>query len=258
MRKFVAYYRVSTTRQGKSGLGLDGQVAAVHAHVRERGGELVASFTEIESGRRIDRPRLTEARELAAKSGAVLLIAKLDRLARSVHFIASIMLDNVEIEACDMPAANRMTLHIMAAIAEGEAEAISARTKAALQQAALRGRKFGFAHEANRDLQKQVNAMVNSRSKIEADQFAARMGPVIEEMRDAGMTYEQIARKFKLFGVAKRRTVKGVPQAGWSVSRIFQVYKRYRFIGPPRHGYAALPHFAVDDEVFMRPELAAE
>lgn len=127
--RFVAYYRVSTKEQGRSGLGIDAQRHAVAGLVLARRGLLLAEFTEIESGRNDERPRLKEARALAVKSKATLLIAKLDRLARSVSFISSLMADSrLEIEACDLPQANRMTLHIMAAVAEGEAAAISART----------------------------------------------------------------------------------------------------------------------------------
>lgn len=132
--QFVAYYRVSTQEQGRSGLGLDAQERAVTMHVRAKRGEIIASFTEVESGKRSDRPQLALAMEMAAETGAVLLIAKLDRLARSVHFISTLLLDpKLEIEACDLPAANKMTLHLMAAVGEGEAAAISARTKAALE-----------------------------------------------------------------------------------------------------------------------------
>jgi DNA invertase Pin-like site-specific DNA recombinase len=140
---FVAYLRVSTVRQGESGLGLEAQRAAVEAFARHHGGGIVACFVEVEIGKRSDRPELAKALEAARKAKATLLIAKLDRLARNVAFIANLMDAGVEFLACDQPFASRLTLHILAAVAEDEARRISERTKAALQAAKARGRKLG-------------------------------------------------------------------------------------------------------------------
>jgi DNA invertase Pin-like site-specific DNA recombinase len=140
---FVAYLRVSTVRQGESGLGLEAQRAAVEAFARHHGGGIVACFVEVETGKRSDRPELAKALEAARKAKATLLIAKLDRLARNVAFIANLMDAGVEFLACDQPFASRLTLHILAAVAEDEARRISERTKAALQAAKARGRKLG-------------------------------------------------------------------------------------------------------------------
>ena len=140
--KFVAYYRVSTNRQGTSGLGLDAQREAVARFIGA--GELLSEFTEIESGRKhTNRPQLATALAECRKRRATLIIAKLDRLARNVHFISGLMESKVDLVAADMPFANRLTLHIIAAMAEYEAEAISQRTKAALAQAKLRGVVLG-------------------------------------------------------------------------------------------------------------------
>jgi DNA invertase Pin-like site-specific DNA recombinase len=142
MTDYVAYYRVSTDRQGASGLGLEAQRQAVARHVT--GGRLTAAFTEIESGRRDgNRPQLHAALAECRKRRAVLLIARLDRLARNVAFIANLMESGVDFVAVDMPTANRLTLHILAAVAEHEREMISARTKAALAQAKARGTRLG-------------------------------------------------------------------------------------------------------------------
>jgi DNA invertase Pin-like site-specific DNA recombinase len=143
MADFVAYYRVSTDRQGASGLGLEAQRQAVARHMAS-GDQLLAAFTEIESGRRdANRPQLHAALAQCRRRGATLLIARLDRLARNVAFIAGVMESGVEFVAVDMPQANRLTIHILAAVAEHEREMISARTKAALAQARARGKRLG-------------------------------------------------------------------------------------------------------------------
>ena len=141
--RYIAYYRVSTAAQGRSGLGLEAQQAAVTAFLQGRDHDLAGQFIEVESGRNSERPRLGEALALARKLKATLVIAKLDRLARSVSFIANLMDAGVEFVACDMPAANRLTLHIMAAVGEAEARMISERTVAALAAAKARGVRLG-------------------------------------------------------------------------------------------------------------------
>lgn len=138
--RYVAYYRVSTAKQGTSGLGLAAQETAVRTFIA---GEPIAAFTEVESGKRDDRPQLAAALAHAKRHKATLVIAKLDRLARDVHFISGLLKSGVEIRACDIPTANRMVLHIMAAVAEGEREMISERTRAALAAAKARGVRLG-------------------------------------------------------------------------------------------------------------------
>jgi DNA invertase Pin-like site-specific DNA recombinase len=140
---FIAYYRVSTDRQGRSGLGLEAQRAAVGRYLAGIGGILMAEHTEVETGRRNDRPELAKALAACRKHKARLVIAKLDRLSRNVAFIATMMDAGVEFVACDNPHATRLTLHILAAVAEHEREMISARTKAALQAAKARGVRLG-------------------------------------------------------------------------------------------------------------------
>lgn len=142
-RPAVAYYRVSTVKQGQSGLGLEAQKASVTAFAAAQGLTLEAEFTEVESGRKRNRPQLEAALAHAARTGAVLLIAKLDRLARNVAFISALMDSGAEFVAVDMPEADRLTLHVMAAVAEREAALISARTKAALAARKARGLPLG-------------------------------------------------------------------------------------------------------------------
>ena len=141
--RFVAYYRVSTDKQSRSGLGLEAQRAAVEAHVAGARGAVAAGFIEVESGRKKDRPQLAAALAAARAHRAVLVIAKLDRLARNVHFVSGLMESGVEFVAADMPTVNRLTVHILAAVAEEEARMISARTKAALAAAKARGVRLG-------------------------------------------------------------------------------------------------------------------
>ena len=139
MNKAIAYYRVSTDRQGKSGLGLEAQNETVKQFANFKQWELIGEFTEIESGKKSNRPQLQEALKQCLKQKAVLVIAKLDRLGRNVAFISSLMESKVEFVAVDNPHANRLMLHLLAAFAEHEREQISTRTKEALKVAKSRG-----------------------------------------------------------------------------------------------------------------------
>jgi DNA invertase Pin-like site-specific DNA recombinase len=184
MAGFIAYYRVSTDRQGRSGLGLDAQRQAVAQFVGA--GQLAAEFTEIESGKRHhNRPQLAAALAECKKRRLTLVIAKLDRLARNVHFISGLMESSADFVAVDMPQANRLTIHILAAVAEHEREMISQRTKAALAQARRRGRVLGNPRleEARR-----VAASVN-RTNSPAPPVLALMS----DMRAQGKTWRAIA-----------------------------------------------------------------
>lgn len=139
--KYVAYYRVSTQKQGKSGLGLEAQKASVNAFVPD--GSLIAELIEVESGKKASRPKLDEACSLCRLKGAVLVVAKLDRLARNAFFLMKLKNAGIRFIACDMPEANEFIVGIMAQVAELEAKMISDRTKAALQAARQRGVKLG-------------------------------------------------------------------------------------------------------------------
>ena len=147
--KFIAYYRVSTGKQGASGLGLEAQRKAVNDYLNGGRWTLVAELTEIESGKLSERPQLAQALALCRVHRAKLIVAKLDRLARNVGFLTTLMNDGVEFTCCDMPQANKLTIHILAAVAEAEAEAISQRTKAALQAARARGVALGGLREGS-------------------------------------------------------------------------------------------------------------
>ena len=141
--RYVAYFRVSTRKQGADGLGIAAQKEMVARFVSQSGGEVISAFTEVESGAKNDRPQLAAAMREAKKTGATLVIAKLDRLGRNLAFIASLMEAGTPFTACDFPAADRLMLHMLAAFAEHERRVISQRVKAALAQAKLRGVKLG-------------------------------------------------------------------------------------------------------------------
>src|SRR6516164_5956201 len=141
--KFVGYFRVSTDKQGKSGLGLDAQREAVLNYLNGGSWTLIEEFVEIESGKRNDRPQLAAALAACKKHRAKLVIAKLDRLARNVAFIANLMDGKVDFVCCDMPQATRLTIHVLAAVAEHEREMISERTRNGLAAAKARGVKLG-------------------------------------------------------------------------------------------------------------------
>lgn len=185
---FVAYYRVSTDRQGRSGLGLEAQSAVVAGYVaRTSGAEVAGEFTEVESGRRGDRPELGRALDLCRRRRAVLLIARLDRLSRNVAFISNLMESRVDFRAVDMPEASRLTIHILAAVAEHEREAISVRTRAALAAAKARGVRLGAPPEA---LEAARAAHLAA-----SDRFAAEHRPLVERLRGEGRSYRAIARE---------------------------------------------------------------
>jgi DNA invertase Pin-like site-specific DNA recombinase len=142
-RRYVAYYRVSTERQGRSGLGLDAQRRTVEDFLHSTGGTLSAEYVEVQSGKDDTRPKLAEALRLCKLTRTTLLIAKLDRLSRNVAFLATLQQSGTKFVAADMPEANELVVHILAAVAQAERKAISERTTAALAAAKRRGVRLG-------------------------------------------------------------------------------------------------------------------
>ena len=198
---FVAYLRVSTDRQGISGLGLEAQRDAVDSYVARNGGSIVAEFVEVESGKKSNRPELQAALVECRRRKAKLLIAKLDRLARSVHFISGLMDGGVDFVAVDNPHANRLMLHLLAAFAEHEREMISQRTKAALRAAKARGVILG---ENGRELAK-LNA-------ARAMSYAAEIAPLINAFRAEGIrSHSGLASALNEAGVKSRNGAKWHP-----------------------------------------------
>jgi DNA invertase Pin-like site-specific DNA recombinase len=185
--KFVAYYRVSTEKQGISGLGLEAQRTAVTDFLNGGRWKLVGEFKEVESGKKNDRPALAKALAACRVHGATLIIAKLDRLARKVAFISNLMEAGVEFTAVDFPQANRLTVHILAAVAEHEAAMISARTKAALAAAKAHGVKLGGDRSGKIASQSPKGIKASAKVRREkASKRAADLLPEIEASRTEG------------------------------------------------------------------------
>jgi DNA invertase Pin-like site-specific DNA recombinase len=187
--RFVAYERVSTARQGASGLGLDAQRQTIETFAASRNATLIARFTEVESGRKAERPELTKALALARLTGATLLIAKLDRLSRNAAFLLTLRDSGVHFLACDMPEANDLTVGIMALVAQAEREAISRRTKEALAVAKARGVKLGNPNGAA-SLRRagKGGAALRATVAANADAHARTLAPVIAELQAQGTT----------------------------------------------------------------------
>lgn len=215
--KFIAYYRVSTERQGRSGLGLEAQRDAVTGYLNGGNWQLLDEFCEVESGKRHDnRPQLAAALAACRKHKATLVIAKLDRLARNVAFIANLMEGNVEFVAVDFPAANKLTLHVLAAVAEHERAQISERTKAALAVRKAQGVQLG-----NRTNLAEAQAKGRAANQAAADQFASNVLPIIYQVQAAGITsYSGIA------AALNRRGIKTARGGTWQAATVRNIMLR--------------------------------
>jgi DNA invertase Pin-like site-specific DNA recombinase len=228
MKQVIGYLRVSTKGQGESGLGLESQKTAIDGYVSQAGMNVLTCYTEVESGKLADRPELAKALAHARRSKATLVVAKLDRLARNVAFLSAMMDSTVPFVACDQPHANRLTLHILAAVAEAEAKAISDRTKAALAAAKARGQKLGSARpghwkgrEAARlaglEKARDVAAKVNRARAVEV---YSDLLPSIASMRGEGLSLRAIADRLNQEGHTTRR---GRP---WNPVQVSNVLER--------------------------------
>jgi DNA invertase Pin-like site-specific DNA recombinase len=215
--RFVSYFRVSTARQGRSGLGIEAQRQAVAAYLNGR--KPLAEFVEIESGRKSDRPMLAQALAACRVHRAVLVIAKLDRLARNVSFVSALMDAGVEFVACDFPQANRLTIHILAAVAENETRLISERTRSALAAAKARGTVLGgFRGRAGTctDL-----AKARATRTAKAKQRAVDLAPTIRSLQAAGsISLHAIASGLNARQIAAARGGK------WSASQVRSIVRR--------------------------------
>ncbi|MBK5912333.1 resolvase [Rhodothalassium salexigens] len=199
--KFVAYYRVSTARQGDSGLGLEAQRQAVLDYLNGGSWELSAEYVEVESGKTEDRPKLVEALKECRRRNATLVIAKLDRLSRNAAFLLTLQAEGVRFVAVDQPEANELTVGILAVVAQAERKAISERTRAALAAAKARGVKLGGLRHDLSAYAKQANAKAQKVRAEKADRFAQDMADVIQDIQNAGVT--------SLCGIAKELNARG-------------------------------------------------
>lgn len=209
--KICTYCRCSTKRQGESGLGLEAQEAAIQTYVDQHSAEVIGQFVEVESGTKSNRPELAKAIALAKKQKAFLVVAKLDRLARNVHFISGLMESKVEFVALDFPEANKLTLHLIAAMAEYEATLISQRTKAALAAAKKRGVVLG------------ANGSVLARANIKAaDQWAESIADTLVKAITAcrKKTLQNLANKLNSWGIKTRNG------KGFAPSTVMRLMKR--------------------------------
>lgn len=228
-KTYVAYLRVSTKKQGAAGLGMEAQRSAVAAHVKSCGGLLIREYVEVESGRRSDRQKLHEAISLTRRSKAILVVAKLDRLARNVAFLSALMESQVEFCCCDIPHANRLTIHVMAAMAEHEREMISQRTKVAMAEARKRGSVFGSSRAGHWDgleEERRRGALLGGAAAAKAhsrraDEAYRDVAPLALRLREDGKSLRQIARILNDEGIPTR----GGRQ--WNASSVRNVVNRF-------------------------------
>ena len=218
--KWISYLRVSTPRQGRSGLGLEAQRHAADEHLNGGSWKLIKEFVEVESGKKSDRPQLEAALAACRLYGAKLIIAKLDRLSRNAHFLLGLRDAGVDFVAADMPNANRLTVGIMAMVAEDEGQRISARTKAALQAAKRRGVKLG-GNRGVTPTAKMRKLSVAARQERAASR-AADLAPIIDELRASGLT--------SLRAIAAELNKRDIPtsrgDAEWSANQVKRVLDR--------------------------------
>ncbi len=220
----IGYVRVSTKGQGASGLGLEAQRAAIESYAQRNDSIVSRIYIEIESGRKADRPQLIAALAHARRSKATLAVAKLDRLSRNLAFLSALLDQKVDFVACDNPHVNKITLQILAAVAEAEADAISSRTKAALAAYKARGGKLGASRPECRNLtaeaqQRGARAAAVSIKKL-AEEAYSDLIPILRELRGKGLSQQAIAEELNKQGHTTRRG------KNWNQVQVTRVLKR--------------------------------
>lgn len=215
MQKFIAYRRVSTAEQGKSGLGLAAQAAAIAATVESRGGQLIADYEEVQTGKGSDaldrRPILAEAMRMAKAKKATLIVSRLDRLSRNLHFVSGLLERSADLLVCDMPQADKRMLQVFAMVGEWERDAIASRIKAALQAKKAEGGKLGHAESLQ---------PLNGARRADARAFAAKLSPTLAGYRAKGMTQREQVEALNRAGVP---TAQG---GQWSLVQLQRVLSR--------------------------------
>jgi DNA invertase Pin-like site-specific DNA recombinase len=218
--KYVVYYRVSTKRQGLSGLGLEAQRTIVQNYLKQ-GNPVIAEFTEIETGKSANRPQLNNALACCKSNNATLIVAKLDRLARNLHFITSLQMSNVDFVCCDMPTANRLTIHIIAAIAENEAQLISTRTKQALAEKKKQGIKLGNPYNNGLTSQTIKKGMKIRKENAFSNEANRKASTLILSMRNNGSKWSEIVCQLNANGFRTRR------ECNFDITAVKRLYERY-------------------------------
>ena len=217
---YVSYLRVSTQKQGYSGLGLEAQREIIQNHLYDT--TPITEFIEVESGRKKDRPKLKEALDLCRKTGSTLIVAKLDRLARNVFFLSSLLESDVEIVFCDFPQANKMVLHILSAISQYEAELTASRTKSALQAKKARGCKLGNPeHLLGKHDQAIQNSIMTCKTKADNNPNNKRAVAMLRTLVKEEHTLKEMADILNREGFV---TSKG---ACFSKATVYKLIKRY-------------------------------
>lgn len=218
--KYVAYLRVSTQKQGFSGLGLEAQKEIIKNYLHTK--IPVAEFTEVESGRKTDRPKLKDALALCRSTGAILIVAKLDRLARNVSFLSNLLESDVDIVFCDFPQANKMVLHILAAISQYEAELTASRTKAALQAKKARGEKLGNPeHLMDKHIQAIAKSNKTNSDKAKNNPNNKRAVAFLKVMISQGKSLQEMTNILNNEGFVTAKGCRFVPA---TVKRIIKRY----------------------------------
>lgn len=218
--QYVAYLRVSTQKQGYSGLGIEAQREIIQKYLHDK--TPIAEYVEIESGRKKDRPKLTEALKLCRKTEAILIVAKLDRLARNVSFLSSLLESDVEIVFCDFPQANKMVLHILSAISQYEAELIATRTRSALQAKKVRGFSLGNPeHLMDKHEQAIQNSIRTCKQKADNNPNNTRAVAMIRTLIKENHTLKEIA------DILNREGFVSSQGCSFSKSTVYKLIKRY-------------------------------
>lgn len=220
--KFISYLRVSTAKQGRSGLGLEAQRESILQYLNGGGWQLLAEHVEVETGKHDDRPQLQAALDDCRRRGATLLIAKLDRLSRDAHFLIGLQKSNVNFVAVDLPQANPFTIGVMALVAQQEREAISARTKAALAAAKARGQKLGKPENLTQVARLTGAAQASKARTAKADDFAARIRPLVTECLQELGTLTAVAQRLNADGVLTARGKTG----SWTARAVKNLLER--------------------------------
>ena len=218
--KYVAYLRVSTQKQGYSGLGLEAQREIIHNYLHDT--IPISEYVEVESGRKSDRPKLKEALSQCRKEGATLIVAKLDRLARSVSFLSSLLESDVEIVFCDFPQANKMVLHIISAISQYEAELIAARTKASLHAKKARGFKLGNPeHLLDKHEEAIQNSIKTCKGRADNNPNNKRAIALLRTLVKEEHTYQEMAEILNKEGFVSSQG------CSFTKSTVYKLIKRY-------------------------------